>query len=115
MFRIVLICALIGDLCLVVMDSDEDVVCIEAPVASTASTQHRVARNGGAIRVRLMAKVRNPHLLALAQENSRSRDGLPVSMCGPMTGRLCAQLDSDDFEFDIYQRARDLWVSVVFR
>ena len=54
MFRILLICALIGDLCLVGMDrdSDEDVVCIEAPVKSTASTQHRVKRNGGAVRVR---------------------------------------------------------------
>ena len=53
MFGIVLNCALIGDLCLVEMDSDDDVVCIEAPVASTASTPHRVKRNGGAVRVRV--------------------------------------------------------------
>ena len=35
------------------MDNDEDVVCIEAPVASTASMPHRVKLNGGAVRVRL--------------------------------------------------------------
>ena len=52
MFGIVLVCVLIGDLCLVVMDGDEDVVCIEAPVPSNASTQLPVARNGGAVRVR---------------------------------------------------------------
>ena len=113
MFRIVLICALIGDLCLVGMDSDEDVVCIKAPVATTASTPHRVKHNGGGV---LMAKVRSPHLLPFAQENSRRRGGLPLSMCGPRIGRLCAairlaatpKLDPEDIEFDIYQRARDL-------
>ena len=97
------------------MDSDEDVVCIKAPVASTASTPHRVKRNGGAESV-LMAKVRSLHLLAFAQENSRRRDGLPVSMCGPRIERLCAtirpaaarKLDSEDIEFDIYMRAREL-------
>ena len=62
----------------------------------------------GACESVLMAKVQSPHLLPFAQENSRSRDGLPVSMCGPMTGRLCAQLDSEDNNFDNYQRARDI-------
>ncbi len=52
MFGIVLICVLIGDLCLVVMDDDEDVVCIEAPVPSNSSTPRPVARNGWAVRVR---------------------------------------------------------------
>ena len=64
----------------------------------------------------LMAKVRSPHLLPFAQENSRRRDGLPVSMCGPRIERLCAtirpaaarKLDSEDIEFDIYMRAREL-------
>jgi hypothetical protein len=51
-FGIVLICVLIGDLCLVVMDDDEDVVCIEAPVPINARTPRPVARNGGAVRVR---------------------------------------------------------------
>ena len=40
----------------------------------------------------LMAKVRRPHLLSFAQENSRSRDGLPLSMCGRKIGRLCADM-----------------------
>ncbi len=52
MFGIVLICVLICDLCLVVMDDDEDVVCIEAPVPSNASMPRLVARNGGSVRVR---------------------------------------------------------------
>ncbi len=54
MFGIVLICALIGDLCLVVMDDGDDVVChgIEVPVPTNARTQRPVARNGGAVRVR---------------------------------------------------------------
>ncbi len=52
MFGIVLICVLIGDLFLVVIDDDEDVICIEAPVPSHASTPRPVARNGGAVRVR---------------------------------------------------------------
>ncbi len=38
MFGIVFICALISDMCLVVMDDDEDVVCIEAPVQTNART-----------------------------------------------------------------------------
>jgi hypothetical protein len=51
-FGIVLICVLIGDLCLVVMDDDEDVVCIKAPVPSNACTPRPDAHNGGAVRVR---------------------------------------------------------------
>jgi hypothetical protein len=34
------------------MDDDEDVVCIEAPVPTNASTQRPVAREGGAVQVR---------------------------------------------------------------
>ena len=52
MFGIVLICVLIGDLCLVVMDDAEDVVCIEAPVPTNACSPRPVARNDGAVRVR---------------------------------------------------------------
>jgi hypothetical protein len=48
---IVLICVLIGDLCLVVMDDDEDVICIEAPVPRNARTPRPVARNGWAVQV----------------------------------------------------------------
>jgi hypothetical protein len=38
----------------------------------------------------LMVKIRSPHLLPFAQENSRSSEGLTVSMCGRKNGRLSA-------------------------
>jgi hypothetical protein len=91
-FEIVLVqvCAfkLIGDLCLVVMDDNEDVVCINAPVPTNAQTPRPVARNGGTVRVRLMVKVQSPHLLPFAQENSRST----VSMYGRKNGSLSAAI-----------------------
>ncbi len=80
MFGIVLICVLIGDLCLVMMDDDEDVVCIEAPVPPNARTPRQegpVARNGGAVRVRF---------------NGESSEGLTVSMCCRKNGRLSAAI-----------------------
>ncbi len=48
--------AVISDLYLVVMDDDEDVVCIETPVPINARTQRPVACNGGAVRVRFNAE-----------------------------------------------------------
>ena len=98
------------------MDDDDDVVCIEAPVASTASTPHRVKRNGGAVRVRFNGE-------GSKAASSRARSGKfkeqgraprQYVRCKDWTvvrryvtgGR--AQLDSEDIEFDIYQRARDL-------
>ncbi len=75
MFGIVLICVLIGDLCLVMMDDDEDVVCIddEAPVPTNARTPRPVARNGGAVRVRFNGEGSKS---ASSQKNSRSSEGL---------------------------------------
>ena len=88
MFGIVLICVLIGDLCLVVMDDDEDVVCIEAPIPSNACTPRPgLLGMAGPSESVLMVKVRSPHLSPFAQENSRSSEGLTVSMCGQKNGR----------------------------
>ncbi len=72
------------------IDDNEDVVCIEAPVPTNARTPHPGARNGGAVQVRLMVKVRSPHLLPFEQENSRSIEALPVSMYSRKNGRLSA-------------------------
>ena len=47
---------MIGDLCLVVMDDDEDVDCIEALVPTNAWTPRPAARNGVAVRVRSHAQ-----------------------------------------------------------
>ena len=65
----------------------------------------------------LMVKVRSPHLLPFAQKNSRSSEGLTVSMCKEWkvirryaTGGR-AQLDVEDIDFDIYKKARELMES----
>ena len=64
----------------------------------------------------LMVKVRSPHLFPFAQENSRSNEGLTVSMCGRKVVRRYAtggraQLDVEDIDFDIYKKARELMES----
>ncbi len=51
-FGIVLICALLGDLCLVKMDEDDDIVYIKPPVPTNSRMPRPVARNGGAVQVR---------------------------------------------------------------
>ena len=98
------------------MDSDEDVVCIKAPVESTESTPHRVKHNGGAVRVRFNGEgsksasspVRSGKFKKKGwapPQYVRSKDWKVVRRY-PTGGR--AQLDPEDIEFDIYQRARDL-------
>jgi hypothetical protein len=77
-FGIVLICVLIGDLCLVLMDDDEDVVYIEAPVPSNASTQRPVARNGGAVQVRFNGEGSKPASSPVrAEKNQEAAKGWP--------------------------------------
>ena len=100
------------------MDSDDDVVCIEAPVASNASTPYRVKRNGGAVRVRFNgegSKSASSPVRSLAgnlkkqgrapRQHVRSKDWNVVRRY-PTDGR--ALLDPKDTEFEIYQLARDL-------
>ncbi len=81
---------MICDQRLVDMDDDKRVAIVEQPDGSMLDTPVRVARNGGAGPVRLMPKVRNPHLLPIEQENSRSSDGLLPSMCGRTNGSSSA-------------------------
>ena len=98
------------------MDSDEDVVCIEAPVASTASTPHRVKHNGGAFRVRFNGEGAKSASAAVRSGKFKTKGRAPrqyvrskywkVVRCYPTGGR--AQLDPEDIEFVIYQRALDL-------
>ena len=98
------------------MDSDEYVVCIEAPVASTASTPHRVKRNGGAVRVRFNGEGSESASSSVRSEKFKKQGRAPrqyvrskdwkVGRRYPTGGR--AQLDSEDINFGIYQRARDL-------
>ena len=109
MFGIVLICALIDFNLCVVMDSDDDVVCIEAPVASTASTPHRVKRNGGAVRVRFNGEGSKAasSLVRSGKFKKQGRAPHQYVRCKDWTvvrryatgGR--AQLDPEDIEFDI--------------
>ena len=92
------------------MDSDEDVVCIEAPVASTARTPHRVKRNGGAVRVRFNGEGSKSASSPVRSGKFKKRGRTPrqyvlskdwkVVRCYPTCGR--ALLDLEDIEFDIY-------------
>ena len=91
------------------MDSDEDVVCIKAPVASTASTQHRVKRNGRAVRVRFNGEGSKSASSPVRSGKLKKQGRAPRQYvrCKEWTvvrryatgGR--AQLDSEDIEFDI--------------
>jgi hypothetical protein len=107
---IVLICVLIGGLCLLVMGDDEDVVCMEAPVPTNAWTPRPVARNGGAVRVRFNgegSKSASPPVRAgkfKKQRRAHSEYVWPkewmVVRSYPTGGS--ALLDAEDIEFDIY-------------
>jgi hypothetical protein len=98
------------------MDDDEDVVCIEAPVPSNASTPRPVARNGGAVRVRFngegLKSASSPVRAGKFKKQRRAdREYVrpkewKVVRCYATGGR--AQLDTEDIDFDIYKQAREL-------
>ncbi len=81
---------MICDQRLVDMDDDERVAIVEQPDGSMLDTPVRVACNGGAGPVRSNAQSSKQHLLPIAQENSRSSDGLLPSMCGRTNGSSSA-------------------------
>ena len=121
MFGIVLICVLIGDLCLVVMDDDEDVVCIEAPVPSNARTPRPVARNGGAVRVRFNGEGSKSASSPVCPTKFKKHRRAPREYVRPKEWKVVrryatggrAQLDVEDIDFDIDKRARELMESSV--
>ena len=62
------------------MDDDRHVVVIEQPDGAMRDTPVRVARNGGAGRVRSHAEISKSASAPVAQENSRSSERLLASM-----------------------------------
>jgi hypothetical protein len=118
-FGIVLICVLIGDLCLVVMDDDEDVVCIEAPVPTNARTPRPVARNGGAVRVRFNGEGSKSASSPVCPTKFKKHRRAPREYVRPKEWKVVrryatggrAQLDTEDIDFDIYKKARELMES----
>ncbi len=119
MFVIVLICVLIGDLCLVVMDDDEDVVCIEAPAPPNARTSRRarqVALDGRAVRVRFNGvgskSASSPVRAEKFKKQRRAERGYVLQkewkvVCSYPTG-CCTILDAEDIEFAMYKRASNV-------
>jgi hypothetical protein len=98
------------------MDDDEDVVCIEAPVASTSSTPRRVARNGGALRLRFNGEGSKAASLPVRPGKFKKHRQAHVEYVRLKEWKLVrryetgdrAQLDAEDIEFDIYKHAREL-------
>ena len=119
MFGIVLICVLIGDLCLVVMDDDDDVVCIEAPVPPNARTPRPVARNGGAVRVRFNGEGSKSASSPVCPTKFKKHRRVPREYVRPKEWKVVrryatggrAQLDVEDIDFAIYKKARELMES----
>jgi hypothetical protein len=118
-FGIVLICVLIGDLCLVVMDDVEDVVCIEAPVPSNACTPRPVARNGGAVRVRFNGEGSKSASSPVRPGKFKKQRRADREYVRPKEWKVVrryatggrAQLDVEDIDFAIYKKARELMES----
>ncbi len=79
---------MICDQRLVDMDDEERVAIVQQPDGSMLDTPVPVARNGGAGPV--CSKVPSPHLLSIAQENSRISDGLLQSVCSRKNGSSSA-------------------------
>ena len=97
------------------MDDDEDVVSIEAPVPTNARTQRPLARNGGAVRVRINGEgsksASSPVRAGKFKKQGRAHSEYvrpkewKVVRRYPTGGH--ALLDAEDIEFDIYKRARE--------
>ena len=107
---------MICDQCLVGMDDDGNVVVIEQHDGSMLDTPFRVARNGGAGRVRSNAEGSKSASAPDCAVKSKKRRRAPEKYVRPKQGKrvrrykTCygARLDDEDIQFDIYQKARDL-------
>ena len=78
---------MICDYCFVDMDDDGHVVVIEQPDGAMLAELLAIAGPAESV---LMPKVRSPHLLPIAQENSSSGEWLLASMCARRNGRSFA-------------------------
>jgi hypothetical protein len=95
------------------MDDDEDVVCIEAPVRSQASSPRPVARNGGAVRVRFNGEISKSASSPVRTEKFKKQRRADHEYVRPKEWKLVrryatggrAQLDTEDIDFDIYKQA----------
>ncbi len=113
MFGIVLICVLISDLCLIVTDDDEDVVCIEAPVLTNAQarTLRPVARNGGVVLVLLNGEgsksATTPDRAGQFKKQRKAHHEYHGMLPRDWSWEACSPLlsDAENIDFDIYKQA----------
>ena len=100
----------------IVMDDDDDVVCIKVPVGTRSKGRHAelLATEGPSESV-LMVKVRNPHLL-IRSEKIKKQQRAPREYVLRREWKVVrsyatgssAQLDEENINFDVYKRAREL-------
>jgi hypothetical protein len=98
------------------MDDDEDGVCIEVPVPSNACTQRPVARNGEAVRVRFNGEGSKSASSPVRAERFKKQRRAHTEYVLPKEWKVVrryatggrTQLDTEDIDFDIYKKAREL-------
>ena len=105
---------MICDYCFVGMDDNRHVVVIEQPDGAMLDTPVRVARNGGAGRVRSNAEGSKSTSTSDRSGKFKKQRRAPKKYVRPKEWKLVrryktcygARLDDEDIKFDMYQKAR---------